>query len=239
MSASAEVRDLDGLREFLAHITHERQLSPRTVRAYTDDLGEFAEFLTAYYGTPKATAARDAILSFLPGAAVSADVRKITDESLPALEAAGGDVLLSAVDNAAARLTLQRMAAGRWPLVHGGTDVAGADCFVQLRDGPTLDEQMYGALARAAAAETAHPREPRAGGCAADPSYIVPGLLCGAMTAVRVAQLADGAAAAQPATTPPPVRWRSGWNFVEERDGDDEAYAADDSHATYAQAGGP
>ena len=55
MSASAEVRARDGIREFLAHITHERQLSPRTVRAYTDDLGEFAEFLTAYYGTPEWT----------------------------------------------------------------------------------------------------------------------------------------------------------------------------------------
>lgn len=40
------------LEEFLRHVTHERQLSPRTVRAYTDDLTEFAEFLGVYYGTP-------------------------------------------------------------------------------------------------------------------------------------------------------------------------------------------
>ncbi|MBW3629791.1 MAG: tyrosine recombinase XerC [Gemmatimonadetes bacterium] len=53
MSALAELQARDGVREFLSHITHERQLSPRTVRAYTDDLAEFAEFLTVYYGTPE------------------------------------------------------------------------------------------------------------------------------------------------------------------------------------------
>lgn len=41
------------LEEFLRHIAHERQLSPRTVRAYTDDLEEFAEFLGVYYGSPE------------------------------------------------------------------------------------------------------------------------------------------------------------------------------------------
>ena len=38
---------------YLRHVAHERQLSPRTVRAYTDDLAEFSDFLTAYYGTPE------------------------------------------------------------------------------------------------------------------------------------------------------------------------------------------
>jgi integrase/recombinase XerC len=37
--------------EFLRHIEHERQLSPRTVRAYADDLTEFEAFLSAFYGT--------------------------------------------------------------------------------------------------------------------------------------------------------------------------------------------
>jgi integrase/recombinase XerC len=41
------------VRDFLSHIADERQLSPRTVRAYADDLAEFADFLTAYYGTPE------------------------------------------------------------------------------------------------------------------------------------------------------------------------------------------
>jgi integrase/recombinase XerC len=36
--------------EFLSHVEHERQLSPRTVRAYRDDLAEFVAFLDRYYG---------------------------------------------------------------------------------------------------------------------------------------------------------------------------------------------
>ncbi|HEX6068943.1 MAG TPA: site-specific integrase, partial [Longimicrobiaceae bacterium] len=42
-------------RTFLDHLEHERQLSPRTVRAYTDDIAELQEFLTRYYGTPEWT----------------------------------------------------------------------------------------------------------------------------------------------------------------------------------------
>ena len=37
--------------EFLHHIADERQLSPRTVEAYSRDLAELAEFLTRYYGS--------------------------------------------------------------------------------------------------------------------------------------------------------------------------------------------
>jgi integrase/recombinase XerC len=40
------------VEQFIAHIAHERQLSPRTVGAYSDDLGEFVDFLTRYYGEP-------------------------------------------------------------------------------------------------------------------------------------------------------------------------------------------
>jgi integrase/recombinase XerC len=36
--------------EFLRHLERERQLSPRTLRAYRDDLSEFGEFLGRYYG---------------------------------------------------------------------------------------------------------------------------------------------------------------------------------------------
>jgi integrase/recombinase XerC len=43
----------EALDDFLRYVTHERQLSPRTVRAYTDDLAEFSEFLTRYFGTPE------------------------------------------------------------------------------------------------------------------------------------------------------------------------------------------
>ncbi|HET8656397.1 MAG TPA: tyrosine recombinase XerC [Longimicrobiaceae bacterium] len=40
-----------GIDAFLTHIEHERQLSPRTVRAYADDLRELQAFLDRYFGT--------------------------------------------------------------------------------------------------------------------------------------------------------------------------------------------
>lgn len=43
------------VEEFLGFLSHERQLSPRTVRAYADDLAELGGFLTRYYGTPEWT----------------------------------------------------------------------------------------------------------------------------------------------------------------------------------------
>jgi integrase/recombinase XerC len=41
------------LDDFLRYVAHERQLSPQTVRAYTDDLREFSAFLDRYYGAPE------------------------------------------------------------------------------------------------------------------------------------------------------------------------------------------
>ncbi|HEX8246165.1 MAG TPA: tyrosine-type recombinase/integrase, partial [Longimicrobium sp.] len=58
----------DEVDEFLRYVAHERQLSPQTVRAYTDDLGEFERFLDRYYGSEEWTWAgvdRLAIRSFL------------------------------------------------------------------------------------------------------------------------------------------------------------------------------
>jgi integrase/recombinase XerC len=55
MAESAGAEELTGHREieeFISHIAHERQLSARTVRAYADDLGEFAVFLGVYHGAP-------------------------------------------------------------------------------------------------------------------------------------------------------------------------------------------
>ncbi|CAN5792503.1 tyrosine recombinase XerC [soil metagenome] len=42
---------MQALADFLHHIEHERQLSPRTVSAYTNDLTEFEAFLGRYYGS--------------------------------------------------------------------------------------------------------------------------------------------------------------------------------------------
>jgi integrase/recombinase XerC len=40
------------VEEFIGFIAYERQLSPATVRAYSDDLGEFVDFLDRYFGGP-------------------------------------------------------------------------------------------------------------------------------------------------------------------------------------------
>jgi integrase/recombinase XerC len=43
------------VEEFIRHIAHERQLSPRTVHAYSEDLAELVAFLDGYYGDPEWT----------------------------------------------------------------------------------------------------------------------------------------------------------------------------------------
>lgn len=53
-TAAPRPRD-EAVAAFLRWVGEERQLSPRTLRAYTDDLREFEAFLTGYYGTPEWT----------------------------------------------------------------------------------------------------------------------------------------------------------------------------------------
>jgi integrase/recombinase XerC len=43
----------EAVQAFLRYVAHERQLSPRTLLAYTRDLRELEEFLGRYYGTPQ------------------------------------------------------------------------------------------------------------------------------------------------------------------------------------------
>ncbi len=50
--SEAALRRHGELEAFLRYVAHERQLSPQTVRAYTDDLAEFEAFLDRYYGSP-------------------------------------------------------------------------------------------------------------------------------------------------------------------------------------------
>lgn len=52
---SPDVPQRTEVEDFLRYVAHERQLSPQTVRAYTDDLAEFEEFLGRYYGSPEWT----------------------------------------------------------------------------------------------------------------------------------------------------------------------------------------
>jgi integrase/recombinase XerC len=50
VSENGETVQRTEVEDFLRYVAHERQLSPNTVRAYTDDLGEFSAFLDRYYG---------------------------------------------------------------------------------------------------------------------------------------------------------------------------------------------
>lgn len=157
----------------------------------------------------KAIAAREALTRLFPNARVSAEVRCVGAEFHATLAAIQPSILLSAVDNAPTRLLLQAL--GRelhLPVVQGGTDTFAADCYTQECSGPLLDEQLHGALSEAAARETK--REPR-GGCAADPSYIVPGMLAGALMAYRMVQVCELYRGLLP------IRWRSGSLPVEQR----------------------
>lgn len=152
---------------------------------------------------PKAEAAARALRSLFPGTEVSACVGRVDRGFKDRLAAFNPSVLLSAVDNAATRLVLQSF--GRdlgVPVIQGGTDVFAADCFSQDPDGPLLDEQLHGAMAEAAAREASQPR--RHGTCAADPSYVVPGMICGSLMIYRMRQALDGQRALGP------IRWRAG-----------------------------
>ena len=169
---------------------------------------------------PKARAALRALGRIFPLVRVASEVRRL--ESGDADRIAGlsprPDALLSAVDNAEGRLALQRL--GRElsiPVIQGGTSVFGADCFTQEPGGPTLDDQMHGALEAAADRERREAADRRRGGCAADPSYVVPGLMAGALMAYRLTQLGR-----VPSLTP--FRWRSGGVPLESRSPSDVEY---------------
>jgi len=150
----------------------------------------------------KATAARDALQRLFSRAEVSAEHRFVDYTYEAALNEFGPKAILSAVDNAETRLLLQAFASELGiPIIQGGTGVFSSDCYTQIPDGRSLDEQMYGAMSEAAAKERTRPRH---GGCAGDPSYVVPGMLAGAFMVYRLAQLGQKQ---KPFT---PIHWRSG-----------------------------
>ncbi len=157
----------------------------------------------------KAIAARESLSRFFPTACVSADVRYVEADFYATLVALQPAVLLSAVDNAATRVLLQDLGQELGiPVIQGGTDVFAADCYTQERDGCLLDGQMHGALSDAVARETTP--TPRVG-CAADPSYVVPGMLAGAFMAYRMVQVCERFRGLFP------IHWRSGNLPVEQR----------------------
>jgi len=156
---------------------------------------------------PKAHAALRGLGRLFPAVRISAEVRRLgpDDASRVAGLSPRPTALLSAVDNAASRLTLQRLGQElSIPVIQGGTSVFAADCYTQEPDGPSLNDQMHGALCAAAMREKQErSSRRRRGGCAADPSYIVPGLMAGALMAYRLTQLGRESRLT-------PFRWRSG-----------------------------
>lgn len=149
---------------------------------------------------PKAAAAAARLRELFPGCPVCSDVARIGRRSQARVRSLAPAAIVSAVDNAAARLALSAIGERlRVPVVQAGTGVFSADCYVQSPGGLPLDEQMRGALS--AAAETEGRRQ---GSCAATPSYIVPGMVAGAFAAARAMAVLAGAAGL------PSLHWRSG-----------------------------
>src|SRR5262249_297889 len=133
--------------------------------------------------SPKSLAARQALARLFPQVRLSAEVRRVGADYQAELarRKPRPAAPLSAVDNARTRLVMQSVGHGlKLPVVQCGTDLFAADCFTQEAAGRLLDEQMHGALSKAAAGEV--PRD-RPGGCAADPSYVVPGMMAAALMA--------------------------------------------------------
>jgi len=163
---------------------------------------------------PKAHAALRGLGRLFPAVQITSEVRRLgpDDASRVATLSPRPTALLSAVDNAASRLTLQRLGQElAIPVIQGGTSVFAADCYTQEAGGRSLDDQMHGALGAAVEREKQERAgRRRRGGCAADPSYIVPGLMAGALIAYRLAQFGHDSGL-------PPIRWRSGGIPLESR----------------------
>jgi molybdopterin/thiamine biosynthesis adenylyltransferase len=155
----------------------------------------------------KAPAAERALRRLFPRASVSAEVCRVDIDFRTRLAELRPrpTVLLSAVDNAQTRLVLQEL--GRElgiPVIQGSTDTFAADCFTQEVVGPTLDDQMHGALTAAWGREA----QRRPGGCAG--VYVVPGMMAGALLAYRLGQVGSHG-------NLHPIRWRSGSLPIDQR----------------------
>ncbi len=137
----------------------------------------------AHRRAPKAHAAMRSLNRLFPQAQITSEIRRLgpDDARRVASLSPRPDVLLSAVDNAASRLTLQQIGQElSIPVIQSGTSLFAADCYTQQVGGPSLDDQMYGALREAVNREKQErARRRHRGGCAAHPSYIVPVMMAG------------------------------------------------------------
>lgn len=147
-------------------------------------------------GSFKSVAAASRIRELFPEATVEAKVGRVTRGSRSVFESPCA-AIVSCVDNAESRLSIGTSLG--LPVIQAGTDIFSADCYVQVPGSPLLDEQMYGALTRAAAAEAV-----RSNRCSADPAYVVPGMVAGALAASRTLDLLAKR------TAPCSIHWRRG-----------------------------
>lgn len=160
----------------------------------------------------KSLVAADVLGRLFPRARLTADIARADENVDQEIVDRQATLLLSAVDNAESRLLLQQAAIDRGiPLVQAGTDVFAADVYTQQRDGASIDQQMHGAMTKNQQHEAQALTE-RRGGCAADPSYVVPGMIAGGLMmhrALQVSELYRGLA---------PFHWRAGAMPVEMRE---------------------
>jgi molybdopterin/thiamine biosynthesis adenylyltransferase len=167
----------------------------------------------------KAVAARKALQRLFPKTRVLSLVQRVNSgfDAIIKRVRPCPTALLSAVDNAQTRLRLQHLGEQmRTNVVQGGTDVFAADCFTQVVGGRSLDDQMHGMLAESTARERQAAN--RNTGCAENPSYVVPGMVAGAMLVRRFKQLL----LPHQGQSLPPIRWRQGAFPCETEDQFDE-----------------
>lgn len=172
-------------------------------------------------GAFKAEATRRRLREVFPHARISAHVDRVDRQYEPKIRDLNPDVLLCATDNAASRLALQSL--GRslvLPTVLGATDAHGCDVYVQEVGGPSLDDQSFGAISRAAKNEASRNRRR---GCDATPIFVTPGLLAGALMAHRLVQIREGYRGLLP------IRWRGGGGIaVQQQRSLDDGFAFTD-----------
>jgi molybdopterin/thiamine biosynthesis adenylyltransferase len=155
----------------------------------------------------KAVAARMALQRLFPKARVLSLVQRVNSgfDAIIKRVRPCPTALFSAVDNAQTRLELQHLGEQmRLNVVQGGTDVFAADCFTQVVGGRSLDDQMHGMLADSTAREKQAKK--RTAGCAVNHSFVVPGMVAGAMLVRRFKQLLSR----QHVKSWAPIRWRQG-----------------------------
>jgi len=167
-------------------------------------------FYAGLLGAAKSEACCRFIRWLMPESRIEHFNEAINENSASRLHSIAPDCLVSAVDNAKARLIIQTLSVHlRIPVVQAGTLTFGAECYTQQSEGPTLDEQMRGELSRAMSSESQRRQRPRQQSCG-DRIYVVPGMVAGAMIVHRVCQISQYYRGLLP------MLWRAGNSPIEQ-----------------------